>query len=234
MYYVCNIHKSGSRIVSVEVCDTNDGVVDLVPIRDLKRKYGRIKIDGVSGLVKMSNHAKNFKNNCISALLENKDRLNHVMNTKSYINLAQVYYDNGGITPMIEYDGSYYSCLCFEVCLVFNSKGSHLNLDISISLCLFKGDTYSQHQGTFKTINASCEFVKVLYDAVKECNHDLVVKVLNCYFHNLGGLYKNYFNSYDDGDNKLKLDKSIRDIGLDDSRLTIRHEYQDGFYLIDN
>lgn len=219
MYYVCNIHELNSKIVAVEVCDSTDGIVEYIPINELK-SYNHLEIDGVfNNKIKVSDIAKDFERKCCSKVMKHilagtfSDYDEH---NKYYISLIDINFDYGHDTNKIKYNNNNWSSLYFELALVFNLHNDNKVNLVSHIYVMDEEDNGSYIREDFQVLDVSFEFIKALYHCINTNDITLLVKVLCCYFHNLGGLYKMSLGTRD-----YHINKDILDISFDDNRIDI-------------
>lgn len=219
MYYVCNIHKLNSKIVAVEVCDSTDGIVEYIPINELK-SYNHLEIDGVSNnKIKVSDIAKDFERKCCSKVMKyilSGTFSDYDEHNKYYISLIDINFDYGHDTNKIKYNNNNWSSLYFELALVFNLHNDNKVNLVSHIYVMDEEDNGSYIREDFQVLDVSFEFIKALYHCINTNDITLLVKVLCCYFHNLGGLYKMSLGTRD-----YHINKDILDISFEDNRIDI-------------
>lgn len=219
MYYVCNIHKLNSKLVAVDICDSTDGIVEYIPINKLK-DYKHLEIDGVlNNKIKVSDIAKDFERKCYNKVMKHilagtfSDYDEH---NKYYISLIDISFDYGDDTNKIKYNNNNWRYLYFELALVFNLYNDNKVNLVSHIYVMDEEGSGSYIKEDFQVLDIPFEFIKILYNCTNTNDTTLLLKVLCCYFHNLGGLYKVSIGTRD-----YHIHKDILDISFDDDRIDI-------------
>ena len=225
MYYVCKVHKNGEKLVAVEVCDTDDGIVDYIPINEL-HKYKDFNIDGINGTkVKVSKHAlgddyfkkevlkQKLANTLASKLLEDED-----VNEKIYFSVGYVKYNAGEDTDEIMYNDTEWCELAFEFGILANFDSDN-SVKLTVNPYLYDEEEETTFElEDFKVLDVSSESVKAFYSGFFDDVE--LYRAIKGYFRDLRGLFKASGADFEISDRILNKKFSDKDIEIESDNMS--------------